>query len=76
MQIQPIFFHLDCRSGYYWINCSRTCQYPYYGLKCGQKCSCEKKTLVILGEYVKVVSISMSFTVDSDLCTNVYVVHM
>lgn len=35
-----------------------------------------KKTLVILGECVKVVSISMSFTVDSDLCTNVYVVHM
>lgn len=36
----------------------------------------KKKTLVILGEDVKVVSISMSFTVDSDLCINVFVVHM
>lgn len=35
-----------------------------------------KKTLVILGEDVKVVSISMSFTVDSDLWINVFVVHM
>lgn len=35
-----------------------------------------KKTLVILGEDVIVVSISMSFTVDSDLWINVFVVHM
>lgn len=34
---------IDCPSGYYWINCSKPCQYPYYGLKCGQNCSCGKE---------------------------------
>uniref|UniRef100_A0A8W8MHC2 TNFR-Cys domain-containing protein n=1 Tax=Magallana gigas TaxID=29159 RepID=A0A8W8MHC2_MAGGI len=33
---------VDCQSGYHWINCSRPCQYPYYGSKCGQMCVCEK----------------------------------
>lgn len=37
------FFHKDCPVGYYWINCSRPCQYPYYGSKCGQTCSCEEE---------------------------------
>uniref|UniRef100_A0A8W8MLI8 Uncharacterized protein n=1 Tax=Magallana gigas TaxID=29159 RepID=A0A8W8MLI8_MAGGI len=34
---------VDCPSGYYWINCSKPCHYPYYGSKCGQNCSCEEK---------------------------------
>lgn len=34
---------VDCPSGYYWINCSRPCQYPYYGSKCSQTCSCEEE---------------------------------
>lgn len=33
----------DCPVGYYWINCSIPCQYPYYGSKCGQTCSCEEE---------------------------------
>lgn len=33
----------DCPSGYYWINCSRPCLYPYYGSKCGQNCSCKEE---------------------------------
>lgn len=33
----------DCPIGYYWTNCSRPCQYPYYGSKCGQMCSCEEE---------------------------------
>uniref|UniRef100_K1Q8B4 Uncharacterized protein n=1 Tax=Magallana gigas TaxID=29159 RepID=K1Q8B4_MAGGI len=32
----------DCPSGYYWIYCSKPCQYPYYGSKCGHICSCEE----------------------------------
>lgn len=33
----------DCPRGYYWINCSKPCQHPYYGSKCGQTCSCEEE---------------------------------
>lgn len=33
----------DCPVGYYWINCSIPCHYPFYGSKCGQTCSCEEE---------------------------------
>lgn len=36
-------FISDCQIGYYYINCSKPCQYPYYGSKCGQVCSCEEE---------------------------------
>lgn len=32
----------ECDPGYYWINCSKTCEYPYFGQQCEQSCSCEK----------------------------------
>ena len=34
---------LECQSGHYWINCSKTCPFPQYGDHCWQQCSCEKK---------------------------------
>lgn len=41
-EYQLIYFHEDCPSGYFWINCSKPCLYPYYGQNCGHTCSCEK----------------------------------
>lgn len=40
-----ILFNVSCKEcdpGYYWINCSKTCEYPYFGQQCAQNCSCEK----------------------------------
>lgn len=42
MQMKIFFFHKACPNGYYWINCSRPCQYPRFGTRCGQICICEK----------------------------------
>lgn len=33
---------VECPNGYFWTNCSRPCEYPYYGPKCGKNCSCER----------------------------------
>lgn len=33
----------DCRTGYYWINCSKTCPYPAFGHQCKQKCHCKQE---------------------------------
>lgn len=33
---------VDCPSGYVWINCSKPCEYPYYGPKCDQTCFCDE----------------------------------
>lgn len=29
---------VECKSGYFGINCSSECEAPRYGLKCSQKC--------------------------------------
>lgn len=34
----------DCPSGYYGPNCSNSCRYPLYGVKCQEECHCPKKT--------------------------------
>lgn len=34
---------VDCSAGYYWINCSKMCEYPTFGKKCSQQCGCEKQ---------------------------------
>nr|XP_022335418.1 uncharacterized protein LOC111132061 isoform X2 [Crassostrea virginica] len=34
---------LECKAGYYWMNCNRTCPYPYYGRDCQQECTCIQK---------------------------------
>lgn len=36
------FYIKECMPGYYDINCSKTCEYPSFGKRCLQKCSCEK----------------------------------
>lgn len=33
----------ECRAGYYWINCSKTCPYPAFGHQCKQNCSCKQE---------------------------------
>lgn len=33
---------VDCPNGYVWINCSKPCQYPYYGINCIRTCFCKK----------------------------------
>lgn len=46
----------ECDPGYYWVNCSKTCEYPYFGAKCAHNCSCEKQLCNVMigcanGEY-------------------------
>lgn len=36
------YLFLDCPHGYFWVNCSMMCEYPTFGKKCAQNCSCEK----------------------------------
>lgn len=31
---------VDCAPGYFWINCSKACQYPTYGKRCNKTCTC------------------------------------
>nr|XP_034316591.1 uncharacterized protein LOC117686038 isoform X2 [Crassostrea gigas] len=33
---------VECPLGFYWINCSRRCVYPYFGYRCHENCFCEK----------------------------------
>nr|XP_022337404.1 uncharacterized protein LOC111133362 [Crassostrea virginica] len=34
---------LECKTGYYWLDCTRTCPFPYYGRDCQQNCTCDRK---------------------------------
>ncbi|XP_078312334.1 uncharacterized protein LOC144619025 [Crassostrea virginica] len=34
---------VECKAGYYWIDCNRTCLYPHYGRKCQQNCNCSEE---------------------------------
>ncbi|XP_078312834.1 uncharacterized protein LOC144619271 [Crassostrea virginica] len=34
---------VECKAGYYWTNCNRTCPYPYYGGRCLQTCNCSEE---------------------------------
>ncbi|XP_078310603.1 multiple epidermal growth factor-like domains protein 10 [Crassostrea virginica] len=34
---------VECKAGYYWIDCNRTCPYPHYGRKCKQNCTCSEE---------------------------------
>lgn len=38
------YFHYmsDCPPGFFAVNCSRKCLYPYYGATCNQSCRCNK----------------------------------
>lgn len=33
---------VDCPPGFFAVNCSRKCLYPYYGATCNQSCRCNK----------------------------------
>ncbi|XP_062607105.1 uncharacterized protein LOC134268880 [Saccostrea cucullata] len=35
---------INCSIGYFWINCSRSCTYPYFGARCQNKCLCAKQS--------------------------------
>lgn len=41
MQINFLYYYLDCLFGNYGENCSKKCQYFYYGKKCDGNCLCE-----------------------------------
>lgn len=35
--------NLECRPGYFGMNCSSPCEYPYYGQSCQSTCDCKIK---------------------------------
>lgn len=37
-----IFYFKECMPGYFGNNCSEVCEYPTFGKKCANVCSCEK----------------------------------
>eukprot|EP00105_Crassostrea_gigas_P040218 XP_019924366.1 PREDICTED: multiple epidermal growth factor-like domains protein 6 [Crassostrea gigas] len=34
---------IECQPGFFAVNCSRECLYPYYGEKCNLNCSCDRE---------------------------------
>lgn len=36
------FFLLGCTQGYFGLNCTLQCPYPYYGDRCRRRCECDK----------------------------------
>ncbi|XP_062579142.1 uncharacterized protein LOC134241067 [Saccostrea cucullata] len=48
---------INCSMGYYWINCSRTCTYPYFGNRCLYKCHCAEQSC----NFIKGCSIEKEF---------------
>ena len=45
LHIKYIFFIPGCPPGYYEINCSRSCRFPNYGIRCQQECVCSKELM-------------------------------
>lgn len=40
--LKPNSFNLECLPGYFWVNCSKECVFPFYGIRCKQTCLCQK----------------------------------
>lgn len=39
---KDIVYFKECPSGYFDENCSKVCEYPAFGKRCANRCSCEK----------------------------------
>lgn len=37
------FYYIGCKPGYFDVNCSQKCIFPTYGVKCQERCSCQKE---------------------------------
>lgn len=33
----------ECPTGYYWLNCNKSCSFPYYGKRCDHNCLCQEE---------------------------------
>lgn len=69
--IHTFCLHSECLIGYYWINCSRKCPYPYFGTKCIHMCICpENNCNFALGCHTgKWIFIILTLNYDIGVCT-------
>lgn len=42
-EIELPFFIVECESGFYWNDCKKPCNYPFYGANCVLTCDCSKE---------------------------------